>query len=145
MANRNFNRVQALDKEVKHLYGQFAVLDSTPLQVLNESRSAGIKSVTYNSVGNYSVVLGEVGGDSDLYPALYSVDSIILDGTVIGGTAGGVSWQLMSDSVATDGTFIIQALSIAGVAAAVRTADIIKLHIVVKNSNQSAVGVGDLT
>jgi NADH:ubiquinone oxidoreductase subunit F (NADH-binding) len=50
-----------------------------------------------------------------------------------------------TDSVATDGTFIIQALSIAGVAAAVRTADIIKLHIVVKNSKQAAVGVGELT
>ena len=25
MANRNFNRVQALDKEVKHIYGYFRV------------------------------------------------------------------------------------------------------------------------
>jgi len=145
MANRNFNRVQALDKEIKHLYAQFAVDEGTALQVLNASRSAGIKSVTYNSAGNFSVILGQTSGDADLYPALYAVDAIILDGTVVGGTGGGVSWQLMSDSVATDGTFIIQALSIAGVAAVVRTADIIKLHITLKNSNMSAVGAGNLT
>ena len=144
MANRNFNRVQALDKEIKHIYGQFDVDEGTALQVLNESRSAGIKSVTLNSAGNYSVILGEVGGDSDLYPALYAVDIIILDGTVIG-AGGGVAWQLMSDSVASDGTFIIQALDKEGVAVAVRTADIVKLHIVLKNSNKAAVGVGDLT
>ena len=72
MANRNFQRVQALDREIKHLYGQFDVDEGTALQVLNESRSAGIKSITNNSAGNYSVILGEVGGDSDLYPALYS-------------------------------------------------------------------------
>ena len=144
MANRNFNRVQALDKEIKHIYGQFDVDEGTALQVLNESRSAGIKSVTLNSAGNYSVILGEVGGDSDLYSALYAVDIIILDGTVIG-AGGGVAWQLMSDSVASDGTFIIQALDKEGVAVAVRTADVVKLHIVLKNSNKSAVGVGDLT
>jgi len=144
MANRNFQRVQALDREIKHLYGQFAILDSTPLQVLNESRSAGIKSVTYNSAGNYSVILGEVDGDSDLYPALYSVNAIILDGTVIG-AGGGVAWQLTSDTVSTAGTFILQALDKEGVAVAIRTADVVKIHIVVKNSNQAAVGVGDLT
>lgn len=144
MANRNFNRVQALDKEVKHLYGQFAVDEGTALQVLNESRSVGIKSVTQNSAGNYSVILGEVGGDSDLYPALFAVDAIILDGTVIG-AGGGVAWQLMSDSISTDGTFILQALDKEGVAVAIRTADIVKLHIVLKNSNKSAVGAGDIT
>ena len=144
MANRNFNRVQTLDKEIKHLYGQFAVDEGTALQVLNESRSVGIKSVTQNSAGNYSVILGEVGGDSDLYPALFAVDAIILDGTVIG-AGGGVAWQLMSDSISTDGTFILQALDKEGVAVAIRTADIVKLHIVLKNSNKSAVGAGDIT
>ena len=144
MANRNFNRVQALDKEIKHIYGQFVVDEGTALQVLNASRSAGIKSITLNSAGNYSVILGDTGGASDLYPALYAVDVIILDGTVIG-AGGGVAWQLFSDSVSTDGTFILQALDKEGVAVAVRTADVVKLHITLKNSNSSAVGAGSLS
>ena len=144
MANRNFQRVQALDREIKHLYGQFDVDEGTALQVLNTTRSIGIKSVTQNSAGNYSVILGETGGDSDLYPALYAVEAIILDGTVIG-AGGGVAWQLMSDSVSTDGTFILQALDKEGVAVAIRTADIVKLHITLKNSNVSALGTGTLT
>ena len=144
MANRNFQRVQALDREIKHLYGQFAVDEGTALQVLNTTRSIGIKSITNNSAGNYSVILGETGGDSDLYPALYAVDAIILDGTVIT-AGGGVAWQLMSDSVSTDGTFIFQALDKEGVAVAIRTADIVKLHITLKNSNVSALGTGTIT
>ena len=147
MANRNFNRTQALDKAIKHLYAQFTVDEgsgypSADLQTAN--RSVGIKSIIANSAGNYTVTLGVKGGTGvDTYPALFGVDAIIEDTLVIGVGGGGATWQIMSSNVHDTGKFIIQALEDTGVAAAVRDGDIVRLHITVKNSNEYSVGVGN--
>lgn len=140
MANRNFNRVQALDKEIKHIYGEWTVAEGSPAQVVNASRSAGIASVTLNSAGNYTIVL------DDAYPALYSIDALYEFGTVVGVTGSFV--QLWAEDVA-DGTaksITIQFVRMdTGVAAAVPDTVKIKFHAVLKNSNNSAVGAGNLT
>ena len=140
MANRNFNRVQALDKEIKHIYGEWTVAEGTALQVLNASRSAGITSVTLNSAGNYTIVL------DDAYPALYGVDALYEFGTVAGTTGAFV--QLWAEDVAdaTAKSITIQFVRMdTGAAAAVPDNVKIKFHAVLKNSNNSAVGAGLLT
>ena len=143
MANRNFNRTQALDKEIKHLYGEWTVAEGTALQVLNSSRSAGINTVTLNSAGNYTILL------QDNYPALYNVEALYKFGTVAGVT--GAFMQLWSEDVsgsvvATSKEVVIQFVRMdTGVAAAVPDGVVIKFHAVLKNSNSSAVGAGNLT
>jgi hypothetical protein len=66
MANRSFQRLQALDKEIKIIHGQFAV-GGSGAPTLSASKSVGVKSVTRNSAGDYSVVLGTPSGDTDKY------------------------------------------------------------------------------
>jgi hypothetical protein len=132
--------VQALDKEIKHLYGQWTVAEGTALQVLNASRSAGIVSATLNSTGNYTIVL------DDAYPALYTVGALYDFGTAALTTGSFV--QLWEDNVAdsTKKSIIIQFVRMdTGVAAAVPDGVVIRFHAVLKNSNSSAVGAGFLT
>lgn len=140
MANRNFNRVQALDKEIKHIYGEWDVLEGTAIQVVNASRSAGILSVTVNSDGNYTIVL------DDAYPALYNVEALVQFGTVPGVT--GSFMQLWAEDVNDKDakSITIQFVRMdTGVAAIVPNTSKIKFHAVLKNSNMSAVGAGNLT
>lgn len=140
MANRNFNRVQALDKEIKHIYGEWTVAEGTAAQVINTTRSAGITSVTLNSAGNYTIVL------DDAYPALYGVDALYEFGTVAGVTGAFV--QLWAEDVAdaTAKSITIQFVRLSdGAATAVPDNVKIKFHAVLKNSNNSAVGAGLLT
>lgn len=54
MANRNFNRLQALEKEVKQLYADVAIGASGAPTL---SVGLGIASVVRNSAGNYTVTL----------------------------------------------------------------------------------------
>ena len=54
MANRMFNRLQALDKEIKIIHGQFETSSTAATVVtLSESKSVGVQSVTRNSAGDY--------------------------------------------------------------------------------------------
>jgi len=61
MANRNFNRLQALDKEIKIIHGQFDV-GSSGAPTLSVAKSVGVKSIARNSAGDYTLVLGVSGG-----------------------------------------------------------------------------------
>ena len=143
MANRNFNRVQALDKEIKHIYGEWTVAEGSPAQVVNASRSAGIASVTLNSTGNYTVLL------DDNYPALYSFSAVLEYGTVI--ASSGAFVQLWSEDVAgavpaTSKEVVLQFVRMdTGAAEAIPDTVKVKFHAVLKNSNNSAVGAGNLT
>ena len=56
MANRSFQRLQALDKEIKIVHGQFAV-GGSGAPTLSASKSVGVKSITRNSAGDYSFQL----------------------------------------------------------------------------------------
>ena len=63
MANRSFNRLQALDKEIKIIHGQF-VTDSTAsssTSLLTNSKSVGVKSVLRVGAGHFRIVLGTAG------------------------------------------------------------------------------------
>lgn len=54
MANRNFNRVQALEKEVKHMYLDVAIgAAGAPTM----SRALGAASIVRNSAGDYTITM----------------------------------------------------------------------------------------
>ena len=158
MANRMFNSVQALDKEVKHIYGQFTISSTTQDAVfdqstgtdaatalINRQASVGVKGVEWGdpSVGVYKITLGTFGGDSDKYPEVKFFEAITSAqpyGSTIS-TNGGALWTISTDSVSTDGIITAYGLNVSGAGASFRNGDIVKFHIVLKNSNQPGVGV----
>ena len=141
MANRSFQRLQALDKEIKIIHGQFAV-GTTGAPTLSASKSVGVKSITRNSAGDYSLVLGAVGGDSDLYSHFFGAYFDIQKSTAIGSTAGGASFQLNgAPTVSTNGTVNFIALNSSGAAAEIGNGETVHFMIVVKNSSLPGVGV----
>ena len=160
MANRNFNRLQALDKEIKHIYGQFSISSTTQdavfnqttgtdaviaLALANRQASVGVKSIEWGdpSVGIYKITLGAFGGDSDLYPEVKFFEAITAStppaSTI--STYGGALWTLSGNTVSTDGILTAYGMNASGTGAAFRAGDTVKFHIVLKNSNQPGVGV----
>ena len=139
MANRNFNRVQALDKEVKFLFLS-ATIGSGGDPTLNESKSVGIKSISDSAVGEYDITLGTPGGSAGKYPALLFMQCFLTDTAAIS-TGGGVSFQIEAETVSSDGVIKLFALDKDGAIAEIRSGDVLQIMIVVKNSNQPGVGV----
>ena len=139
MANRNFNRVQGLDKEVKFLFLQ-ASIGASGAATLNESKSVGIKSISRSATGEYDITLGVPGGSSDTYPSLLYVQPILLDAAAIAAN-GGLSFQIEAETVSSDGVIKLFALDKDGAIAEIRSGDVLQIMIVVKNSNQPGVGV----
>ena len=139
MANRNFNRVQGLDKEVKFLF-LHASIGASGAATLNESKSVGIKSISRSATGEYDITLGVPGGSSDTYPSLLYVQPILLDAAAIAAN-GGLSFQIEAETVSSDGVIKLFALDKDGAIAEIRSGDILQIMIVVKNSNQPGVGV----
>ena len=138
MANRNFNRVQALDKEVKFLF-LTATIGSGGDPTLDTSKSVGIKSISDTAVGEYDITLGTPGGSADKYPSLLFVQCFLTDSAAIS-TGGGVSFQIETDDIA-NGIIKLFALDKDGAIAEIRSGDVLQIMIVVKNSNQPGVGV----
>jgi hypothetical protein len=147
MANRNFNRLQALDKEVKHLYGTFDVGTAgvRTFDTAAISRSAGIKSITKESgAGQYTIVLGVPSGDADVYPALLFFEAILLEAGAPA-AEGSSLCQLVSEDVSGTGSFVVNFVrSDTGAYANTPDGSKVLFHIVVKNSNLSAVGAGTI-
>ena len=139
MANRNFNRVQALDKEVKFLF-LTATIGSGGDPTLNESKSVGIKSISDTATGEYDITLGVPGGATDKYPSLLFMQCFLTDAAAIS-TGGGVSFQIEAETVSSDGVIKLFALDKDGAIAEIRNGDVLQIMIVVKNSNQPGVGV----
>ena len=140
MANRSFNRLQALDKEIKIIHGQFDV-GSSGAPTLSVAKSVGVKSIARNSAGDYTLVLGVSGGDTDKYNHFFGAYFDIQKSTAIGSTAGGASFQLKgAPTVSTNGTVNFIALNSSGAAAEIGSGETVHFMIVVKNSNQPGVG-----
>ena len=148
MANRTFNRTQAADKEVKHIFGYFDV-GGTGAPTLNEALSVGVKSVARTSAGKYTITLGAPGGVTDKYSKLLMFSCILEDDTHHGAN-GGVGFQLDTDSTSgsvssnlkiNSGLVHFMALQENGQSAEIKSGDAVRFHIVVKNSNQPGVGV----
>lgn len=87
MANRNFNRFQALEKEVKALYAEVSIGNAGAPTLVS---GLGVESITKNNTGDYTVKL------QDKYMSLKACDVSILSTTV-----QDLTIQLYSESVAT--------------------------------------------
>ena len=141
MANRSFQRLQALDKQIKVIHGQFAV-GASGAPTLSASKSVGVKSVTRNSAGDYSIVLGTPSGDSDLYSHFFGGYFDIQKSTALGGTSGGMAFQLKgAPTVSTDGTVNFIALDKDGAAAEIGSGEVVHFMFILKNSALPGVGV----
>jgi len=143
MANRSFQRLQALDKEIKIIHGQFATSSTDATSItLSESKSVGVKSVTRNSAGDFSIVLGVPGGDADKYSHFFGAFFDVQKASALGGTTGGMAFQLKgAPTVSTNGTINFIALDKNGSAADLGTSETVHFTIVVKNSSLPGVGV----
>ena len=143
MANRSFNRLQALDKEIKIIHGQFATSSTDATAVtLSESKSVGVKSITRNGAGDFSIVLGTPSGDADKYNHFFGAYFDIQKASALGSTTGGVGFQLKgAPTVSTDGTINFLTLKQDGTAADLGVSETVHFMIVVKNSSLPGVGV----
>tara|TARA_Y100001970_G_scaffold291174_1_gene427371 strand:- start:1895 stop:2314 length:420 start_codon:yes stop_codon:yes gene_type:complete len=139
MANRNFNRAQALDKEIKILQGQ-ATIGTTGAPTLTTTKSVGFKSITRNSSGDYSIVLGTPSGDTDLYPHFFNGLFAYQASTAHGGTVG-FHCQIKSSTVNSDGTLNFFTLDKDGAVADPPSGSTIHFTFILKNSNVPSVGV----
>ena len=144
MANRSFNRLQALDKEIKIIHGQF-VTDSTAAStasLLTNSKSVGVKAVYRVGAGHFRIELGTPGGSVDKYNHFFGAYFDIQKSTAIGSTAGGIGFQLQgAPSVSTDGQIDFFSLKSTGAEADPGNSETIHFMIVVKNSNLPGIGV----
>ena len=144
MANRSFNRLQALDKEIKILHGQF-VTDATAsssTSLLTNAKSVGVQSVLRVGAGHFRIVLGTPDGDVDKYNHFFGAYFDIQKSTAIGSTAGGVGFQIQgAPTVSTNGQIDFFTLKSTGTEADPGNSETIHFMIVVKNSSLPGIGV----
>jgi len=143
MANRSFNRLQAIDKELKIIQGQFTVAGSG-VPTLVENKSVGIKSVARTAAGDYAITLGVPGGDSDIYPHFYNAIISCQHANVFTSTEGGVGSMIKSSTVNSDGVLNVFILAADGSAKEVPADTTVHVTLVVKNSNLAGVGSGNV-
>ena len=87
MANRNFNDMQALEKEVKKLYAEIAIGASGAPTL---TAGLGISSVSRNAAGDYTLTL------ADNYDKLLGFNGIIEDTS-----AEDITFQIDTEAVAS--------------------------------------------
>jgi len=142
MANRSFNRLQAIDKELKIIQGQFTV-GASGAPTLVENKSVGVKSIAKSGTGDYALTLGVPNGDSDVYPHFYNAWFAYQKSTAHGGTVG-AEFQIKSSTVDSDGVLNFFTLDKDGSAAHPADGATIHFTLVVKNSNLAGVGSGNV-
>ena len=151
MANRMFNRVQAIDKEVKHIYGQFKITDgsgTTRFNADDQELSVGVKNVVHDSGGKFTITLGVPGGATDKYNKLLFA-SFIGEHTTHHGVNGGIAYQLntlpgsgtdSNDIIASDGQVKFMTIKDDGTLQDPKSGEVVRFHLIVKNSNQPGLG-----
>lgn len=126
MANRNFNRYQALTKEAKALFAKVAI-GSSGAPTLSAADSLGITSVVRNSTGRYTITL------DDKYNALLQV---VESRQLASGAPSAVGGMVIrSETVASTKTIVIEFVDASGVAVELASGSTLRLKIDVKNSS----------
>lgn len=120
MANRNFNRFQALEKEVKALYADVAI-GATGAPTLTEG--LGVASVVRDSAGVYIITL------QDKYNRLMQVSAVQL-----AAAAEELTIQLEAEAVATSKTVTIRCIDAAAAETDPSNGSRLLIRIDVKNS-----------
>jgi len=122
MANRNFNRKQALEKEVKEIYAKVAI-GASGAPTLNASQSIGVASVSRTSAGLYVLTL------QDAYMRL--MDAHIC---VVTPSAEDIVSNVSAEAVATAKTVTFRTTA-AGVATDPASGDTLLISLQLKNSS----------
>lgn len=126
MANRNFNRYQALTKEVKALFAQVAI-GASGAPTLSAAKSLGVASIDRNSAGNYTITL------SDKYMDLLQlgISRELASGTpdALGG------FVIRSQDVDAAKTIVVEFVDAAGAAIDPANGTTLRLKIDLKNSS----------
>lgn len=121
IADRNFNRKQALEKEVKELYADIAIGASGAPTI---TKALGITSITRNSAGLYTMVL------NDKYNRLMSVQI-----SQLVSSAQDIVFQLVSETVSASTKNIVFRAQAAAVATDPASGSRLLIQINVKNSS----------
>lgn len=122
MANRNFNRVQALEKEIKELFMEVTIGATGAPTVV---QALGVTSIARNGAGDYTITL------DDKYNSLKFFEAIQLDTS-----AQDINFQLHSEDV--DGAKTIRFLCLTG-ASATELASGNKLYVKIELKNSSSL------
>lgn len=124
MANRNFNRAQNLEKEVKSLFLDVAI-GAAGAPTL--TKALGTTSITRNSAGLYTIVL------DDKYTRLMAVEIRNL-----AAVAQGLNFELVSETVSTSKTIVFRCLDLDGTPTETDPANPSRLLIRIDLKNSSA-------
>lgn len=122
MANRNFNRFQALEKEIKSLYAEVTI-GAAGAPTLVSANSLGVSSISQTATGDYEITL------DDKYSRLMHV-SMVHEST----TEEDLQCQLKEEDVLSAKTLSIFTLA-AGVAVDPANGDKLRIKIDLKNSS----------
>jgi len=125
-ANRNFNRKQALDKEIKELYVNVAI-GASGAPTLDAAQSLGVASVTRVSTGRYSILL------QDSYPAFRHITECRQLASGAPGAVGGMVIRSVAVTSSTP-TVVIEFVDGAGAAVELVSGTVLRLEINLKNS-----------
>lgn len=121
IANRNYNRKQALEKEVKEIYAEIAIGASGAPTL---TRGTGVASVSRTSAGLYVVTL------QDQYMMLMQAQVSIQSAS-----AQDLNSQLASQSVATSAKTVTFRTQAAGVATDPTSGSVLRVRLDLKNSS----------
>lgn len=124
MANRNFNRKQALDKEIKEIYAKVTIgAAGAPTLVTASNTSVGVASISRTSAGLYVLTL------QDKYNRLSHADIHIITPT-----AEDIKAHVSAETVATSKTVTFRC-DAAGVATDPASGDSFLIALQLKNSS----------
>lgn len=126
MANRNFNRYQALTKEVKALFAQVAIA-AAGAPTLNAPASLGIASIVRNSAGRYTITLEDKY--NDLLQVVESRELASGAPSAVGGLV------IRAEAVDSTKTIVIEFVDASGVAVELAAGTLLRLKIDLKNSS----------
>jgi hypothetical protein len=121
MANRNFNRKQALEKEVKEIYAKVTIGASGAVSATD---ALGVASVVETSTGVYTLTLQDKY--MDLMQASVSIESA---------AAQDLTAQVQSQDVANAKTVVIRTSDSTAAVAEPSSGSIIRVKLDLKNSS----------
>ena len=126
MANRNFNRYQALTKEVKALFAQVSIA-AVGAPTLDATKSLGITSIVRNSAGRYTITLDDKY--NDLLQVIESRELASGAPSAVGGMV------IRSQDVANAKTIVIEYVDALGAPVELAAGSVLRLKFDLKNSS----------
>jgi|TARA_R100000234_G_scaffold108759_1_gene80325 hypothetical protein len=133
MANRSFKPTQAVAQAVTHIFAEVTI-GSSGAPTLVTADSAGVKSIARNSTGNYTLTLGTVGGDDDVYSKFLFFNGIFI---VDGDTEQDLIYQVDAETISAGGSTIEFETITGANPTDPASGAVMKLHVIVKNSSYS--------